>query len=192
MFEASQTFFGCSSVSVSQPVNKHRSAVCYNSNFNLTVTLDLHSLPFCTTKTPHQSFQPFTSRMDTISANEKVIIVLHIFAHLLNYHSHVYLESVREMKSAVVKLLGRNEHAFVVVKGPHSYSFSKSTDHVIWMPDAYAQPYDQFLREEFKDLHDRVVYINALDITIATEQWFIHPENFVVKELVARVLDFFC
>ena len=192
LFEAFQSRFKCITVANVAFAHKHRSNMCHNSAMNLTVTLDLPPLPFCTTKNPHEKFKSFAERMRNIDSHEKVLVVLHMFTHTLNYHSHVYLHSIKAMKSGVLELLKQHPRAVVVIKGPHAFAFSQVSSHVIRQPDAYVEPYTQFLKEEFKDLHERVVYLNALDITIATEQWDIHSQDFVVHDLVNRLFYFYC
>lgn len=130
--------------------------------------------------------------MRSIPSDERTIVVLNSYAHLLNYHSHVFLETLKDMKRGIIQLLQRNPHARVVIKGPHAFSFSKSEDHVIWMPDTYADIYTKYIYDEFTDIGDRIVYLNALDITIVTEQWHIHADNFVVQELASQMFDFVC
>ena len=193
MFETIQNMFSSQWITDTWSTGlKHRPAMCSNSAVNLTMSLELPPLPFCTHNAPRHYFKSFTAHLNSIAYNENTIIVLNIYSHFLNYHSHVVFEAIREMKLAVKSLLSRNAHAHVVIKGPHAYSFSRSTDHVIWMPDAYAEVYTKFLYEQFKDIHDRVVYLNALDITIATEQWHIHSEDFIIQELLSAMLQCVC
>ena len=170
----------------------HLPLMCKNSTTNFQLSYDLPALPYVTAHSNRAFYKSFADRLQGIPDNERYIVICLVYAHVLGYHSHVYLDSIRDMKRGVLECVNRNPHAHVVVKGPSSYSFSKRSDHVAWMPDAYALPYAQWLYDEFMDVHDRVVYVNSLDITIATEQWFIHPEDYVVNELVYQMLNFVC
>ena len=170
---------------------KH-AVICVNKTSNFTLTYDLPPLPYVNFDSCREYYKSFMERLDEIPDNERAIVVLVVYAHILGYHSHVYLHSIKAMGQGVQKFVKRNLRAQVFIKGPHAYSFTNRTDHVSWMPDAYAYPYAQLLYDVFKGLHDRVFYLNALDITIATEQDFIHPDEYVVKELVKQVLGFFC
>lgn len=192
IFEKIQASLTCQWITDNFEKAKHRPAMCHNSVVNFTLSLELPPLPFCTYHARRQYFKSFGVRLNAIADNEKTITVFNVYAHVLNYHSHVFYDIVRDMRSAVLNIVRRNKRAHIVIKGPHAYSFSKSTDHVIWMPDAYADIYSQFLYDQFMGLHERVVYLNALDITIATEQWHIHAEDYVIQELVSSMFHFVC
>lgn len=115
-----------------------------------------------------------------------------MYAHVLNHHSHVFFETLKDMKKGVIDLLNRNKKAQILIKGPHAFSFSKSRDHVIWMPDVYADIYQAFLYNEFKDVNDRVIYLDSMDMTVSTEEWHIHAEDYIIQAVVENMFDRVC
>ncbi|XP_060553999.1 NXPE family member 4-like isoform X2 [Ruditapes philippinarum] len=171
---------------------KHRPAICVNRSQNFSLTWELHPLPFCTRNTPRHYFKSFGAYLNELQSHSRTIIVLHMYAHVLNHHSSVFFETLKDMKKGIIGLLDRNKNAHVIIKGPNAYSFSKSTDHVIWMPDAYSRIYQAFIINEFKDVKDRVIYLDTMDMTVSSEQWHIHVENYVVQAYIEQILNRIC
>ncbi|KAH3858188.1 NXPE family member 1-like isoform X1 [Dreissena polymorpha] len=171
---------------------KHHEVRCENETLKFSLTWKPHGLPFCTTNTPHQYFRPLSVHLNEYGEADKLLLVLHGAAHFYNFHSHVFYEYVKEMKSTVEAVLKSHPRSFIVIKGPNAFSFSKSTDHFIWMPDSYAAVYEKFVRDVFSDLQsDRVMFLDMMDITVATEQWHIHSEKFIIHEKLSEIFAFY-
>lgn len=171
---------------------KHRPAICKNTTQNFSLTWELHPLPFCTRYTPRHYFKSFSAYLDELQGGKKTIIVLHMYAHILNHHSSVFYETLKDMKKGIVSYLNRNKNSHIIIKGPNAYSFSKANDHVIWMPDAYSSIYQAFIYNEFKDINDRVIYLETMDMTVSSEQWHIHVEDHVVRAYIEQILKRVC
>lgn len=193
MFERIERMIPCKWVTDKWSVSgKHRPAICKNARMNFSLIWKLHSLPFCTRNTPRHYLKSFNAYLNEIQGNKSFIIVVHFYAHFLNYHSHVFYETLKDLKKGVIALLNRNPNVSIVIKGPHAYSFSKSTDHVIWMPDAYANVYQKLIHNEFRDLSDKVIYLETMDMTVSSEQWHIHSEDFIINSMVDNMLSLVC
>jgi len=172
---------------------KHRSASCSHVPSNFSLAWIPHGDPFCAYEMPRHYLRSFRATVNSLQkTSNRRIVVFHIYAHVVNYHSHVFYDIIKDLKSVVEHLLKYHPQAFVVIKGPHAYSFSKSSDHVLWMPDIYAQVYSQFTRDVFHDLKDRVMYLETLDMTVASEQFHIHADKTVIRQQLLRILDFAC
>ncbi|KAH3885332.1 hypothetical protein DPMN_009326 [Dreissena polymorpha] len=171
---------------------KHHEVRCENESLKFSLSYKLQELPFCTTNTPHRYYRPISMNLNEYNKADKLLIVLHGYAHFNNYHSHVFYEYVKEMKSTVEAILTSYPRSFIVIKGPHAFSFAKRTDHFIWMPDSYAAVYEKFVRDIFKDLKsDRLMFLDMMDITIATAQWHIHSEKFIIHEKLSEIFAFY-
>ncbi|XP_053380883.1 NXPE family member 3-like [Mercenaria mercenaria] len=193
MFSKIETLVSCQWITDTWSTSgKHRPAICVNSNLNFSLTWELHPLPFCTRNTPRHYLKSFSAYLNEIQDQSKTVIVLHMYAHVLNHHSHVFFETLKDMKKGIIGLLDRNKNAQVIIKGPHAYSFSRSSDHVIWMPDAYADIYQTFIYNEFKDINDRVIYLESLDMTVSSEQWHIHAEDYIIHAFAEQIFNRVC
>ena len=62
----------------------------------------------------------------------------------------------------------------------------------MWLPESYVEIYAKMIHEEFKDLSDRVIYLDSFDITVSTEQRSIHPETYIVNELSRNIFSYVC
>ena len=171
---------------------KHRPVTCVNKTLNLTLTYALHQLPFCTQNTPRHYFKSLRAYVNEARGHQRTVIIINLFAHFLNYHSHVYFESLQRLRKDISSLLDVHPNATIIIKGPHAFSFAKNTDSVLWMPDIYANIYQDLLYETFQHLNDRVIYLNSLDMTVSSEQWHIHSESYIIRELVLNALGYIC
>ena len=171
---------------------RHRPLICTNKTLNYTLELIEHTLPFCASDTPRIYLRTFAAQLDLIRGEENVVVILHGFSHFLSYHSHVFYETLQNMRKGIVDLFNRKSNVFIVIKGPHTFSFEESHISTMWMPDRYADYYQQFIYDAFSDLQDRVMFLECQDITISTEQWHIHSEEFIIDALVASIFDHVC
>ncbi|WAQ97875.1 NXPE4-like protein [Mya arenaria] len=172
---------------------KHRTTSCNDITTNTSLAWIPHGLPFCTGELPRQYLKTFKASVNILrKTDQRNIIVFHIYAHTLNYHSRVFYSILKDLASVIRRIIADNDNTFVVLKGPHAFSFAKSKDHVIWMPDVYASIYTNFINDEFDDIKDRVMFLEALDMTIATEQWHIHSEKNIILQHVLQILEHVC
>ncbi|KAL4235814.1 Neurexophilin [Mactra antiquata] len=171
---------------------KHRPAICANKSMDFNLIWKLHSLPFCTRNTPRHYFKSLSSYLNELSDSKRYIVVIHFYAHFLNYHSHVFYETLMDLKKGINDILARNYQVSIVIKGPHAYSFSKSPDHVIWMPDMYSKVYEKLILDVMKDLRHRIYYLESMDMTVCTGQWHIHAEQYVINSMVENMFSFVC
>ena len=58
--------------------------------------------------------------------------------------------------------------------------------------DFHAERCLRVLREEFRDLRERVVLLNPWDMTVANENLEVHPERYVLLTLCRMVLAHVC
>jgi len=172
---------------------KHRSASCSHVTSNFSLSWIPHGDPFCVYRMPRHYLRSFRATVNSLQkTNHRRIVVFHVYAHVVNYHSHVFYDIMKDLKSVVEHLLRSHPNTFVAIKGPHAYSFSKSSDHVLWMPDIYAHIHSHFIWDIFRDLKNRIMYLETLDMTVASEQFSIHADKTVIRQQLLRILDFAC
>ncbi|KAL3861106.1 hypothetical protein ACJMK2_007178 [Sinanodonta woodiana] len=172
--------------------HKHRPVTCVDRNLNFTLHFAPHGLPFVTDNTPRRYFRPIASNIDDIKGDNHVIILVHLFAHMVSFHSNAFYNKMHTIKNAIKRLYQRSPSATVAIKGPHYYSFGKQTYQSLWMLDKYAEIYTNLMRELFGDIADRVIYLDGMDITIAAETKHIHPTRETVVQMVDDMFSKIC
>ena len=99
-----------------------------------------------------------------------------MFAHIIYYRSEIF----RDRMEAI---LDRNKDVMILVKGPHTYSNIRNYMYYV---------YRDIIKEEFKELCDRVVFMEQGDMTIAKKNKALHPAIDIVKEAVRQLIGYIC
>ena len=115
--------------------------------------------------------------------DEKLVIVVHMFSHLKHYRSEIFQERMNAISSSVGRLLVRNKNVRVLVKGPHTYFNTFAYKYYM---------YRAIIKDAFKDLYDRVVFMEQGDMTLAKHNRYSHPDIDTVREAVRQLLGFIC
>jgi hypothetical protein len=134
------------------------------------------------------------SYLDEIQSSENVIVTIHVYIHMLAFHHSVFENRIMIIRQSVERLLRRNPHAVVVIKGPHTFSQiqgSFSHDHERFA-DYFGLLHLDYIHREFAHLQDRVVLLDIRDMTIAKENSDKHPPREVVREMVKLLLTLAC
>ena len=157
---------------------------------NLTLTFRPHAYPFFSGR--HWS-DPRVKHsvgfvLDTLPAAGRHVVLTHLYMHLARVHSNILGAHVREAARAVARLLRRQPGAQVFVRGPHAMGANVYT----LTGDYHAERSFRMLRKEFKDLQDRVVLLNPWDMTMANENFHIHPSPEVQAILCRMMLSHLC
>ena len=87
------------------------------------------------------------------------------------------------ISSSARRLLGENNNVRILVKGPHTFNNILAYKYCM---------YRSIVKEAFKDLYDRVVFMEQGDMTIAKNNKYIHPDIGIVREAVRQLLGFIC
>ncbi|XP_025108730.1 NXPE family member 1-like [Pomacea canaliculata] len=122
--------------------------------------------------------------LDRIPSRGNYVILIHLYLHFQFHHSHLFMLHVRDAVRGVRDLLARNPAAKVVVRGPHA-----------WLPvsgDWHGLRVRRLLREEFRRLEDKVVYLDFWDMTVACENLLSHPDQYVLNTMTRIFLGHVC
>ena len=120
---------------------------------------------------------------DIEDADEDLVIVIHMFSHTLNYRTEIFQDRMNAISSSVRRLLDRNNKVRVLLKGPHTYKYIATYKYYM---------YRKIMKETFKDLYDKVVFMEQGDMTVAKNSKSIHPENDIVREAVRQMIGYVC
>ena len=136
--------------------------------------------------------KPIDVYLNEINPGANYIIVMHTYGHVLSYHSSVFLFIMRRTLHSVKALLKRHPTVKIVIKGPHTWAHERADYQTMWMIDAYAKVYQKIIEEEFRTLLDKVVYLDALDMTIAAENNHIHASDNLIQQLLDQLFYHVC
>ena len=184
----------CSQTSGRWPKEKwHKRNVCIISSINFTMEWLPHGQPFFGGTKWHTfryTTTPISKYISEIGSDINTIIVIHLYIHFTAYHHSVFRDRVRLISKSVRELFQRNKNAKVIIKGPHTYlNTSLGSD---CLNDYYGYVYRDILAEEFKGLHDKIIYMDQKDMTIAKDITSHHPPKEVVREAVHQMFSYLC
>ncbi|OWF54114.1 NXPE family member 3-like [Mizuhopecten yessoensis] len=147
-----------------------------------------HEIPFYSYQQNKHNFRSVASRIDDLPENKSAIVILHWFGHMTRTTPQHFRKHITSAKDAIVRLLRRSPHSSILIKGPHSYTYR-----IFLEPfDYISRIYGQILYEEFRDLQDKVYYIDQWDATVGNENIDIHPNVSFNPLMVNFVFSFIC
>ena len=165
----------------------HKRSFCFSSNLNFTAEWTPHGQPFYVGKTKWESRRytthPISSYLNEVSDSSKSVIVVHIFAHYCTFRSEIFRDRIKSISRSAEHLLNRNKNVTILVKGPHTFNQLRG----YWY-----YHYRAIMKKEFEALHDRVVFMEQGDMTIAKRSEPLHPEIDILKEGVRQLIGYTC
>ena len=171
----------------------HKRSTCRIPSINFTMEWLPHGQPFSVGI--HFDVNKYTlnaesNQIDEIRNDVKVVYVIHMFMHKLAFHYSVFTDRMRRISRSVKRLLERNKHAKVLIKGPHT--FTSTPVGIQRLSDYFGYLYRDIMYEEFKGLHDRIIYMDQKDMTIAKAVDPNHPPRVVVEQTVHQMFNYIC
>lgn len=170
--------------------NWPKRSVCVSTSNNFTLEWCPHALPLFI-HTNFDNIYSIASILDNIKNNTKVVIVINLYLHLLAYHHSVFQNRIRVISKSVANLLQRNVMAEVLVKGFTTFSESPGARFKRF-DDYFRHVYKDITYKEFSGLHNKVVYMDQKDMTIAKKMADMHPPVDDVRESIYQMLDYIC
>ena len=175
----------------------HKPRSSYHPDIDFRLSWHLHGRP------NHDEADHWSRRSDTKYASDVInsvpskgrhIVVVHLYSHYSIHHYRVLYDRLQAVRSATESLLRRNPDALVVIKGPHTETVD--VGHPVLKPihlgDMMAQLVREMMFKAFRGLHDRVVYLDLWDMSLASENKDIHPADYVKNAMVDVLMDHVC
>ena len=177
--------FNCSSIVRSvNPTNNTSNIndmlVCEQSN--ITIDWIRHALPG---NTGRDSSAAVATDLFRYKKRRNVVFLIQIFGHFSLFHPRAFRERMRLIRKSIEIFLKSNQDVLFMLRGGHFYHTGRAKRYANYI-------FRLILIEEFSGLLDKVIYIDYVDITIATRQKEIHAEGFVVDGLVDQYLSYIC
>ena len=164
----------------------HKMTMCSKSSLNLKIQWIPHSQP-CFGEIWMANGKSVSAVMDAIPNNTQVVLVFGNFNHLIRYHHSVFQIRMRKISNSARRLLQRNPNTKIFIKGPHTFNNKRNID-----LDYHGYLFKHIIYEEFKDLHDKVFFLDQTDMTIAKALQSVHPNEDIIRASVYQMLGFIC
>ena len=159
-----------------------------HKRLNVSVTWAPHELPMYGGKTSVKNIRSVANRLNSVPAGSKGIVLLHWYLHTARVGPATYREHVVNARDAVSKLIKRAPEVSVFIKGPHAHLFKRNTS-----PHDYVRRFnEQILYEEFYELRDHVTFLDQWDITVSSENPWVHPSRSNNLMMVHHLLSHVC
>ena len=196
----------------------HKPIKCVNSQLNFSSLWRAHSSPWCHSQTMWailmnpgdleserttdplfsdapdgivNQLNPSPAFIDALPSAGRMLVILHHYFHFTMHHFSGYHNMVILLRDAVKRLVARNPDALVMVRGPHAAYEGWPGAHYVG-GDMLGRFFEEVLVEEFRDVSDRVFYIRNWDMTVAVENYDVHPPEFVQEAIVKMMLNYAC
>ncbi|CAG5130984.1 unnamed protein product, partial [Candidula unifasciata] len=153
----------------------HAPRTCENRTSNFSIQSIPHSNPF------HIGLRHFYTTsylhspekiIGSIPSEGRYIIGLSHYLHYTAHHVSVYERALIALRETIIRLLKRNPHVLILLRGPH---VAEREPYIYYMGDVWGQYFVAIQKETFRDLQDHIIYFPTWDITVASEDTFIHP-----------------
>ncbi|KAL4218892.1 Neurexophilin [Mactra antiquata] len=170
----------------------HKEAECEIKDINFRAGWYPHSQPFFVGiefDDVKYTLYSVSRRLDDIPSDEDAVVIVQLYMHTLSFHHSVFEERMKRIRRSIEKFLDRNRKSIVMIKGPHTFTSTPASNR---LNDYFGFLYNKLLYEIFEGLHDRVVYLNNMDATIALQISFNHPPSFITAAMVKQALSFAC
>lgn len=169
-----------------------KKSACKNEKYNFTITFASHNFPYnanISEDAMPQILSSVSKKMERIPSNQSTIILIHIFAHLWGYHHRYFIEKMVKLREGVEHFLDRNPSAKVLLKIPHTFTDTSSNG---GKNDISSYVFIGVIKNVFKGLYGKIVYLDNRDATLAVNSTNLHPTYFVVSGMVNQMFSYVC
>ena len=167
---------------------RYTRSICESKSKKLRIEWVPHAMPF----TGYESFNDIHSIpkvLEGIDNTTETVILIHMYYHLVSFHHSIFKQRMSIISKSVARLIKVNRHVTVFIKGPASCHQKCNNEYV---NDYYGHIYNDIIYQAFSGLHDKVIFLNMRDMTIAKKTPDIHPPDDEVREAVHQIFDYLC
>ncbi|XP_076450891.1 NXPE family member 1-like isoform X2 [Babylonia areolata] len=177
----------CSKLEIGSNIHLHK--LCEVRSSNTTLRWAFHARPSYTN--PVSDNVPLPTllarlRHDPRHNRRRLIVVVHYYLHFTVYSLGFYQGRVRAARRQIQQFLQEFPETKFIIRGPHL-----KRPQAIGGP-MFAPAYIQIWHDEFRELRDRVWFLDFWDMTIATQNVPSHPPPHVIRAMVNVFLGHIC
>ncbi|XP_059175213.1 NXPE family member 4-like [Physella acuta] len=166
-------------------------SVCYDKSIDLTITLISHEPPKYALTKRVDNFTGVPDFIQTLPRNKKLVLIIHYYLHYTAAHLSVLSLRMRKLRDAIEKMLETNPNVLVGLRIPHVTSKYYTTNHAVG-GDPLGPQYIELIRERFRGLEDKIVFLDLWEMSIGIENVDYHPPQYINREMIKFLLSFQC
>ncbi|XP_059168799.1 NXPE family member 2-like [Physella acuta] len=164
---------------------------CTKPETGLSINVFCHEGPAYTYSQRNENYTGIPSFIQKLPKNQKHILIIQYYLHYTAAHLAVLSLRMKSLRAAIEKLLEENPNVLIGLRGPHIASLYYNYNHAIG-GDPLGPQYIHIIRERFKGLEDKVVFLDLWEMSIGIENFHYHPPQYVNLEMFKLLLSFQC
>ncbi|XP_059159236.1 NXPE family member 2-like [Physella acuta] len=164
---------------------------CKKPETELSINVFCHEGPAYTYSQRNENYTGIPNFIQKLPKNQKHILIIQYYLHYTASHLAVLSLRMKSLRAAIEKLLEENPNVLIGLRGPHIASLYYNYNHAIG-GDPLGPQYIYIIRERFKGLEDKVVFLDLWEMSIGIENFDYHPPQYVNREMFKFLLSFQC
>ncbi|XP_053381006.1 NXPE family member 1-like [Mercenaria mercenaria] len=166
-------------------------STCVNRDINFKANWYFHAHPIFMGRAwgTTRHWHSISFRIDNLPRNERAIVLIHVYAHVINFHHNVFRQKMEIIRKSVENYLLDSKYSIVLIKAPHAFEGPAGECR---LHDYYGDVYSKILFEVFDGLHDKVILLNNRDATLAQHEKLVHPKGNIVNAMIDQMMNFVC
>ncbi|XP_077436273.1 NXPE family member 3-like [Vanacampus margaritifer] len=159
------------------------------STHNILLNYRFHGPPIRIQPVMISELHYIANELDSLTGGPNTVVTIGIWAHFGTFPVQVYIQRLRHIRKAVVRLLDRAPGTVVVVRTANPQALKGNIS--LFNSDWLTLQQDVVLRAMFKDLN--VILVDAWQMCLAHRlPHILHPPRPIVKTMVDMMLSYIC
>ncbi|XP_059144724.1 NXPE family member 2-like [Physella acuta] len=163
---------------------------CIKPETGLTINVFCHEGPVYTYSQRSDNFT-VPNFIQKLPKNQKHILIIQYYLHYTASHLAVLSLRMKSLRAAIEKLLEENPIVLIGLRGPHIASLYYNYNHAVG-GDPLGPQYIHIIRDRFKGLEDKIVFLDLWEMSIGIENFDYHPPQYANLEMFKFLLSFQC
>ncbi|KAM9802639.1 NXPE family member 3-like isoform X1 [Syngnathus typhle] len=160
-----------------------------DSKHNILLKYRFHGPPIRITPVMTSELRYIANELDGLTGGPDTVVALSVWAHFSTFPVEVYINRLRQIRKAVVRLLDRAPGTVVVIRTPNPQALERDVS--LYNSDWFSLQQDTVLRAMFEGLNVR--FVDAWQMVVAHHKPHnVHPPRAIVKNMVDMMLSYIC
>lgn len=166
-----------------------------NKRMNIRIKRTSHEYPFYSSFRRH-----FHKKRKTVGVERFIgqipsagrhAMLFHYYLHPSRTHPEALYARLRRLKLVIESYLKRNPSAHVFIRGPHVTTVEVPRNHMLG-GDVFGAFHVEAFLKIFRDIRDRVIFLDGWDISISLENANHHPPHKFTLAMIRTFLSYMC
>ncbi|XP_029444120.1 NXPE family member 3-like isoform X1 [Rhinatrema bivittatum] len=160
-----------------------------DSEHNIMVRFRCHGPPIRFSTVSSSQLRYIANELDSITGGRNTVVALTIWSHFSTFPLEVYIRRLRNIRSAILRLLERSPKTLVVIRTANVQELGPEIS--LYNSDWFSLQLDAIMRKMFKDVG--VFFVDAWEMSLAHYlPHSLHPEPIIIKNQIDVFLSFVC